>query len=266
MSQAIQIVAKEVDKSDIGSRDMSHLHGAKIYSQRGLELYDPIVHGFMSPYAWRCEASKLCSFFNRNVLRANKAAGSARAPQIMDVGCGTGYFLASAPLAKASEVFLVDLNPNCLDASLPVVTRAHPECASRTRAIVGDFLATGDEPLSLFATGAPTARGGFDAISTMFLLHCLPGPPRAKAEALCRMGGLLRGPESVLFGATILGKGTSQNYLAKFGLWLNNSKGIFCNYEDDAESFVEVLRENFSCVGWEVCGMMLLFEASGPRI
>lgn len=183
----------------------------------------------------------------------------------MDVGCGTGYFLASAPLAKGSEVMLVDLNPNCLEASLPVVQRAHPECADRTQTVVGDFLAVGDEPLSLFASGTPTGKGSFDGISTMFLLHCLPGPPRPKAEALCRMGKLLRGPDSVLFGATILGKGTSQNWLAKFGLWLNNSKGIFCNYEDDAETFVEVLREKFDCVGWEVCGMMLLFEVSGPK-
>ncbi|KUI67593.1 Putative uncharacterized protein YbcY [Cytospora mali] len=252
MSQTIHIVAKEVDKSDIGSQDMSHLHGAKIYSQRGLELYDPIVHGFMSPYAWRCEAARLSAFFNRNVERANRAAGSARGPRIMDIGCGTGYFLASAPLAKGGEVVLVDLNPNCLDASLPVVTRAHPECADRITTAVGDFLATGDEPLSLFASGSMTGRGGFDGVSTMFLLHCLPGPPRKKAEALCRMGGLLRGPDGVLFGATILGKGTGQNWLARFGLWLNNSKGIFCNYEDDAESFVEVLRENFNCVGWEL--------------
>lgn len=263
MSQITEIVAKEIDKSDIGTEDMSHLHGAKIYSQRGLELYDPIVHGFMSPYAWRCEATKLCAFFNRNVERANRTAEQTHAPRIMDIGCGTGYFLASAPIAKGGEVVLVDLNPNCLDASLPVVTRAHPECVAKT--VVGDFLATGDEPLSLFAQGTTTGDGGFDAISTMFLLHCLPGPPRGKAEALCRMGRLLRGPDSVLFGATILGKGTGQNLLARFGLWLNNSKGIFSNYEDDAESFVEVLRENFNCVGFEVCGMMLLFEVSGPR-
>lgn len=264
MSQTTEIVAKEIDKSDIGTQDMSHLHGAKIYSQRGLEMYDPIVHGIMSPYAWRCEAAKLCSFFNRNVERASRAAGPSRTPRIMDIGCGTGYFLASAPIAKGSEVVLVDLNPNCLDVSLPVVARAHPECAART--VVGDFLAAGDEPLSLFAPGTTTGRGGFDGISTMFLLHCLPGPPREKAEALCRMGGLLRGPDSVLFGATILGRGTSQNWLARFGLWLNNSKGIFSNYEDDAESFVGVLRERFSCVGFEVCGMMLLFEVSGPKV
>lgn len=83
MTQLAHIVAKGIDKSDIGSQDMSHLHGAKIYSQRGLELYDPIVHGFMSPYAWRCEATKLCSFFNRNVDRANRAAvRGGHAPQV----------------------------------------------------------------------------------------------------------------------------------------------------------------------------------------
>lgn len=241
--------------------------GARAYTPLSLKIYNVGVFGIVSPYGWRCPADTLVSFFNRNILQATKrdATKTSRTEpkRVLDIGVGTGYFPVRAPLDSNTELVLVDLNTDCLDDAKASVERAHPEVGSRAVKIVGDFLAHGDEPLSLYAEGR-LQLGGFDAISLMFLLHCLPGPPSRKAEALVRTKALLR-PGGVLFGATILGKNVRPNLLARFVLWMNNCLGIFDNYEDSAASFAEPLQKAFHDVRVEVVGCMLLFEARNHK-
>ncbi|TLD11795.1 hypothetical protein PspLS_11648 [Pyricularia sp. CBS 133598] len=242
--------------------------GADAYGKNNLKTYDTLVFGVVTPYGWRCSADKLITFFNRNISLAADAfkssPESAQPTRILDIGVGTGYFPSRASLPKWTEYVLVDLNDTCMQVTLPVIQRAHPEVGKNVKCVVGDFLAQGDEPKSLFATEGDLPKGGFDAISLMFLLHCLPGPPLRKAEALGRMGRLLR-PGGVVFGATILGKGVSHNPLGHLVLWLNNYFGAFDNYEDDAISFLVPLQKMFEDVRYEVVGCMLLFEARQPR-
>lgn len=243
------------------SKEQETKAGAQAYTPGALKYYDTMVLGIVSPYGWKCPAEKLVSFFNHNI-EAAKSTGSQRT-RILDIGVGTGYFPARAPLTNTTDLVLVDLNQNCLDATAPVVRAAHPTLTDHVTTFVGDFLAQGDEPNSLFKKGT-LPGGGFDAISLMFLLHCLPGPPARKTDALCRLRHLLR-PGGVLFGATILGKGVSRNLLARFVLFLNNYLGVFDNHKDDATSFLEPLNKYFNDVRFEVVGCMLLFEARDPK-
>ncbi|KAF6830254.1 beta-ketoacyl synthase domain-containing protein [Colletotrichum plurivorum] len=205
--------------------------GADAYNTTNLKTYDTLVFVVVTPYGWRCPTDKLIAFFNRNIARAAdpyaKGSGQGVPPtRILDIGVDTGYFPARAPLPRWTEYVLADLNQDCLDVTLPVIERAHPEVGARARKVVGDFLAQGDEPKSIFCKTSALPAGGFDAVSLMFLLHCLPGPTARKVEAVGRMGRLLR-PGGVVFGATILGKGVSRNPLARLVLWLNNYMGVF---------------------------------------
>ncbi|KAF6814031.1 methyltransferase [Colletotrichum sojae] len=244
--------------------------GADAYNTTNLKTYDTLVFGVVTPYGWRCPTDKLIAFFNRNVARAAdpyaKGSGQGVPPtRILDIGVGTGYFPARAPLPRWTEYVLADLNQDCLDVTLPVIERAHPEVGARARKVVGDFLTQGEEPKSMFSKASALPAGGFNAVSLMFLLHCLPGPTARKVEAVGRMGRLLR-PGGVVFGATILGKGVSRNPLARLVLWLNNYMGVFDNHQDDAVSFLVPLQKMFNEVRYEVVGCMLLFEASDPRL
>lgn len=241
--------------------------GARAYTPLSLKIYNVGVFGIVSPYGWRCSAATLIAFFNRNILQATRpdasSASVSKPRRLLDIGVGTGYFPVRATLASDTELVLVDLNTDCLDDAKASIQRAHPEVGGRALKVVGDFLAEGDEHLSLYSKSRLTS-GGFDAISLMFLLHCLPGPPARKAEAVVRTKALLR-PGGVLFGATILGKNERPNLLARFVLWMNNYLGIFDNYEDSAASFARPLREAFHDVRVEVVGCMLLFEARDPK-
>lgn len=241
--------------------------GARAYTPLSLKIYNVGVFGIVSPHGWRCPASLLVAFFNRNILQATQRDTSNTATlepkRVLDIGVGTGYFPVRAPLTSDTELVLVDLNTDCLDDAKASIERAHPDVGGRAVKVVGDFLAHGDEHLSLYAEGR-LPPGGFDAISLMFLLHCLPGPPSRKAEALVRTKVLLR-PGGVLFGATILAKNVRPNLLARFVLWMNNYLGIFDNYEDSASSFAGPLQEAFHDVRFEVVGCMLLFEARNPK-
>lgn len=242
-------------------KDLETTAGAQAYTPASLKCYDTMVLGIVSPYGWKCSAKKLVSFFNDNIESA-KSTGSQRT-RIMDIGVGTGYFPARAPLTESTDLVLVDLNQNCLDVTAPIVRAAHPSLFDHITTFVGDFLAQGDEPISLFKKGT-LPEGGFDAISLMFLLHCLPGPPARKADAVCRMGRLLR-PGGVVFGATILGKGVSRNLLARLVLFMNNYFQVFDNHNDDAASFLKPLKKAYSDVRFEIVGCMLLFEARDPK-
>ncbi|KAF9631934.1 putative methyltransferase type 12 protein [Lasiodiplodia theobromae] len=239
--------------------------GVAAYSSTFLRfVYDYLVLGLYCSFAWRCPARPtLTSFFNSHVRPSPSSPASAdpgRATttrrRILDIGVGTGYFLEQAPLSGIADVFLVDLNKNCLDRTAPRVRAAHPHvnCVP----VQADFLQPGDRL-------SPEALGGtFDAVSAMLLLHCLPGPPARKAAALVALRHLVEPEAGVLFGATILGDSVGHGVMGRFLMNWHNSAGIFDNRADDAESFVGPLKEAFRDVKWRVEGAMLLFEAKSP--
>jgi len=209
-------------------------------------------------YAWCCSAAKQRAFYSRNLASARPKGGPFR---LCDIGVATGYYLEHAPIPEDSEVTVVDLNTNSLDAAADRCVASHPGVT--TRKVHGDFL----EPDAGAALAITLPRLGgekFDAISCMFLLHCVPGPPARKAEGLQRLAPLLK-EDGVLFGTTILGKGVEHNFFGNFLMTAYNKNGSFQNWDDDAESIVQPLRETFADVKFEVVGTVLLFEARKPK-
>jgi len=61
--------------------------GQELYSRRFLRIYDPVVLGFNSYLVWRCPTSRMVQHYARRVGNRH-----------VDIGPGTGYFLARAPL------------------------------------------------------------------------------------------------------------------------------------------------------------------------
>ncbi|KAK8214437.1 S-adenosyl-L-methionine-dependent methyltransferase [Phyllosticta capitalensis] len=218
-----------------------------------LSFYDILILGIYCPYVWGCPAStELTAFLNSRIATAISRS-SPRPCRILDIGVGTGYFLERAPLEDVKEITLLDINAECLDAAASRAQKAHPhiECAK----VQANFL----EPIAAEKLG-----GQFDIISLGLLLHCLPGPPARKADALVRLRDLLT-KDGVLFGFTIIGKDATHSLMAKALLWFHNTIGVFDNYEDGVASFVKPLEEAFETVNWRIVGSMLLFEASKPK-
>ncbi|KAG9230878.1 SAM-dependent methyltransferase [Amylocarpus encephaloides] len=185
----------------------------------------------------------------------------------MDVGVGTGYFPAatlkrrrgtSSSDLESNGVFehltLVDLNANSLSSASRRI--GEPK---RTRCLVADAF----NPLPLpLVDGKPEQ---FESISLFYLLHCLQGPPSSKGKIFAHLKHhLVDG--GVLFGATVLGKGDFRHNLFSNGLmWFYNSIGLFDNWEDTEDCFVEALTAEFHEVESKVIGCSLLFKASKPR-
>ncbi|MDH0746121.1 class I SAM-dependent methyltransferase [Pseudomonas sp. GD03842] len=209
--------------------------GAAVYSPLTLALYDAWVLGVSNRFAWRCGTqSVLLPFFRANVR-----------PRHLDIGVGTGYYLAKAQLSSQTQVTLLDLNPSSLEAAKRRINRPG------TRTIQHDVF----KPIP----------GGerFDSISLFYLLHCLPGPLEAKSAVFAHLKHNLQ-PGGVLFGATILGDSAGHNGFGRKLMAVYNKKGIFGNREDTEAGFETQLREHFSDVTLRREGCVLLFRAAQP--
>lgn len=139
------------------------------------------------------------------------------------------------------RLVLLDLNRNCLAAAQRRLARFRPQVleASVLDLIKGE-LAT------------------FGSIGLAYVLHCLPGSLR---EKLCGLDHLLPlvGPDAVLFGATILGRGTDANGAVRVLLRLYNRSGVFKNLYDDIGALDLGLRRCFGQVEIEQRGCVALF-------
>lgn len=225
--------------------------GAAIYFPWLLNfVYDNLVLRFYNTYVWRCPTqSSLLPLFEKNISRPKC--------RLLDIGVGTGFYPEQAPLSNDSRVLLVDLNSDCLAVAGSRVRKAHPEVVCKT--LKADILTSG-------AVDVTARDGPFDAVSVMFLLHCLPGPPARKAALLAGLKGAVEPENGVLFGSTILGKGVQHNFLGRFIMHWHNSWGIFDNRDDSVDVFIGALKEAFEVVEWRVVGTVLLFEARRPIV
>ena len=207
-------------------------------------IYNFWVLNISNTFAWRCPTKRVqVPFFNRLV-----------SPRHVDIGVGTGYYLTHAPLQPNALLTLVDLNPNSLSSASAAVQHSHPEV--KYEMVQADVLAS--QPLPILAQSV-------SSISVMYLLHCLPGPPARKAALLARLGNFLT-QDGVLFGTTILGDTAAHNWFGRTLMFLYNRRfKAFDNADDSAEDFVGPLKETFKDVKWRVEGVVLLFEARGPR-
>jgi SAM-dependent methyltransferase len=211
--------------------------GAAVYSPLTLALYDFWVLGVSNRYAWRCSTKDvLLPFFSQHVR-----------PRHLDIGVGTGYYLAKAQLPAQTQVTLLDLNPSSLEAARRRINR--PD----TRTIQHDVM-----------TPIP-GNERFDSISLFYLLHCLPGPLDSKAKIFGNLKHNLN-PDGVLFGATILGDEAAHNGFGRKLMSVYNKKGIFGNRQDSELGFEVHLRKHFRQVSLKRKGCVLLFSASKPIV
>lgn len=210
--------------------------GAGIYSKPVLGFYDTLVVRFSNSLAWRCPSPLMLAQYNRFL-----------AGRHLDVGPGTGWYLANARMPEGAVVTLMDLNANSLErASERLGSTAHSQ-------LVANVL----EPL-------PEAAGPFDSIGVNYLFHCVPGTWASKGIAFAHLAERLS-DEGVLFGSTILGRGVEHNLAGTRLMALYNRMGIFHNRLDDVQGLRAALEHAFGKVEVEVVGTVAVFSAREPR-
>jgi len=226
----------KVEGLDSMDRDDAAYKGQREYTPLFLKIYDRLILGFFAPVVWRCPAPRLVDGYRRHLGHRH-----------LDVGPGTGYFLARAGIPDRRPVTLLDPNPHVL------------EYASRRlqRLDVTTVEADVCKPLPV--------DGPFDSAALSGVLHCLPGPLPRKAGAIANVAAVLA-PTGVLFGATILGDSGHNTRLSRSILKANNRRGTFDNLGDTQESLREILEASFEQVELETIGSMAVFAASGPVI
>lgn len=209
--------------------------GQSDYTPLFLSIYDRFVIGFMAPRVLRTPVAPLLDQYRDNVGARH-----------LDVGPGTGWFLDRAELPVTTEVTLLDPNPNVLAHCAQVLERIQPTT------VEADVL----KPLPV--------NGPFDSAALNMVLHCLPGPPDRKAQAIRNVAAVLSA-DGVLFGAAVLGRSAPHSTPAKAFLAVANRKGGFDNYEDSADTLREMLSESFEEVEVTEIGSAACFVARRPR-
>ncbi len=216
-------------------RDDPAYRGQADYSRPVLRLYDPLVLGPIAKYVWRCPSDRLTERYRRHIRDRH-----------LDVGPGTGYFLARSGLAPGSDVTIVDPNANVLRHAL-----ARLEHLDVT-AVDADVC----KPLPL--------RGLFDSASLNLVIHCLPGPFERKAGAVANVATVMA-PEGVLFGSSVIGETGSHNAVARAMLRAYNRRGAFDNLEDSEAVIRDMLASSFKEVEVDTIGSIAVFTARKPR-
>jgi SAM-dependent methyltransferase len=208
--------------------------GQKEYTPFFLSLYDGFVLGFMTGVVWQCPKPPIVERYSRLVSHRH-----------LEVGPGTGYFLAKADLAADTAITLLDPNVNVLRHSARRLESMMPHT------VEADVL----KPLPV--------DGPFDSVGLNGVLHCLPGPQQAKAAAVRNIASVLTS-EGTLFGMTILGSSAEHTARARFFLKQVNRRGTFDNLGDSAEGLRKILEESFRRVDVEVDGSVAHFTAACP--
>lgn len=211
--------------------------GAGIYSKPVLGFYNLLVVKFSNSLVWRCPSRLMLDQYNHCISSRH-----------LDVGPGTGWYLANADLPESAEITLMDLNENSVEHAASRL--AHTE-ASLSR-VTANVL----EPI-------PEALGRFDSIAANYVFHCVPGSWEDKGVAFEHLGERLA-DDGVLFGSTILGNGVKHNLVGRGFMALYNCLGIFHNREDDAAGLETALRRSFGQVNIDVVGTVAVFSAREP--
>ncbi|MBE3050309.1 class I SAM-dependent methyltransferase [Candidatus Bathyarchaeota archaeon] len=249
----------------------------RCYDLGVLPLYDVMVLDINCAYAWSAPVSTTLLPFWRAHFSDNH----------LDIGVGSGFF-PSTVLGDAEsadqKLTIWDLSTTALAKTKRRVEMAAPHVVVQT--IEADATAL---PASV-----DTSRK-FDSISASLLLHCIPMSPEEKMRGLVATARQLLSPTGVFYGTTVLGDTARKitvpsatiDWLpggetsfgisgeAKVATGLNlfgwavmsfyNRAGIFTNWEDKPDVFVEALEEGFEIVDSWVIGQVLVFRARGPR-
>lgn len=206
--------------------------GQAAYNALTLRAYDAAVLGATNRLIWRCPTPRLLEFFRTHASTNH-----------LDVGVGSGYFLANAGFGASTRLALMDLNERALQYAKRRVAHLDPAIYRV-------------DVLRPFVLDVPA----FDSISLFYLLHCLPGTMADKAIAFEHLGALLR-PAGTLFGATVVNDPARSNPGASALTSLYNRLGVFSNEADDEASLRRELEKRFRAVRIERVGCVALFQA-----
>ena len=216
-------------------RDDPSFKGQAAYTRLFLKLYDPFVVGFMTRAVWRSPVPPVVDRYRQLMGRRH-----------LDVGPGTGYFLAKAAPPEGAEITLLDPNPNVLAHASRTLRPLHPVT------IEADVM----KPLPV--------EGPFDSAALSYVLHCLRGPQSQKAVAIQNIARVLTA-DGVLFGGTVLGLPERHTPQARLFLRLVNWRGDFDNLGDTAEGLRRILEGSFEMVEVDVVGSTANFTARRPH-
>lgn len=219
-----------MDSSDPGYK------GYKEYTPRFLRMYDWWVVGVVAPRIWKMGAGPGIDLYKRHMGQRH-----------LDVGPGTGFFIAEAEPPTDTELTLVDANPNVLN-----------HCAETLAAW---------EPLTIEANVLRPLPidGPFDSAALMHVIHCLPAPMAAKSESIKHIAATLT-DDGVLFGGTLLGLTADHTRPARTFVRIANALGGFDNLSDNVDSLERILEQSFVDVEIEIpTGSVAYFVASRPR-
>jgi ubiquinone/menaquinone biosynthesis C-methylase UbiE len=208
--------------------------GASVYSPTILKVYDFAVLGLSNRFVWQCPTKTVLLPFYKEHLGLKH----------LDVGVGTGFYIARAGLTRSHQVSLLDLNENSLRAAAAQVKQA------KVRTFVRDVMRPSSEPVDT----------GYDSISLFYLLHCLPGTMDDKETAIANLKRYLS-KDGVLYGATILGDEAAHNPIERMLLKLYNDKGVFHNMADTLNDLQRMLRRQFQNVQIRRHNKVALFVA-----
>jgi SAM-dependent methyltransferase len=210
--------------------------GFKDYTPRFLKTYDRWVLGFMAPHVWRMGAGPGLDLYRSHM-----------GPRHLDVGPGTGYFVAESNPPASIDLTLVDPNPNVLDHCAVTLAAWNPTL------VPANVL----DPLPVTEP--------FDSAALTHVIHCLPGPMSTKARAIENTAAVLT-QDGVLFGGTVLGLSAAHTWPARAFLHLANFQGGFDNRQDDVDGLQTMLDEHFHEVEITLpTGSVAYFVASRPR-
>ena len=205
------------------------------YNPAMLAIYDPWVLGFMSRVVLHVPIPPFVERYRASIGHRH-----------LDVGPGTGYFIAKASPPEGTEITLLDPNPH-------VLRRAGKRLASMNPALVeADVM----KPLPI--------AGPFDSAALSFVLHCLRGPDANKAIAIRNVADVLT-PDGVLFGGTVLGLEEPHTKPARAFLRAANKQGGFDNAGDTADGLRRILSASFHDVEVTTVGSAAMFTAERPR-
>lgn len=201
-----------------------------------------IYHGwalaFVHRFLWRCPTDLIGQQFNA-LTSANH----------LDVGGGTGYYMKKHLPQRMKRIALVDMNQKRLDSSVhSIEPQFHPEV----------YCCNVLEPLALHGDR-------FDSVSMNSLLHCLPGTITQKAIIFNHLNDVMN-PGAVLFGCTVLGRGTPKNQFAQTLMAFYNRKGIFSNTNDEVHELHRALNVHFSDVKMNLFGCVAIFSGKKQAV
>ena len=212
--------------------DQEVLAGQACYTKSTLTAYDFLVLGVSNRFIWKCPTHHLLKLYNTHISSNH-----------MDIGVGTGYFLDRCTIPSNPNIVLVDLNANSLEKTACRIRRHHPTVYRRNVL----------EPLEL-------EERDFDSIGMNYLLHCLPGDLHTKGIVFDHIADYLNSGGTV-FGSTLLHEGVYRGVLAKRLMEFYNTKGIFCNRQDNLDSLQIELASRFCEIHVEVIGCTALLWA-----